>query len=71
MVFDSKEFAKAIVLKRVLEGRLSLRKCATLCGVNFSNLSRYERQEVEPTMTHFLQVCKWLEVEPTKFLILE
>lgn len=66
--FNKEQFAKDIVLKRVLEKRISLRKAAKECDVHFSNLSRYERQEVEPTITHMLNICGWLDNDISKYL---
>jgi transcriptional regulator with XRE-family HTH domain len=66
--FNKEMFAKDIVLKRVLEKRISLRKAAKEADVHFSNLSRYERQETEPTITHLLNICKWLNTDISKYL---
>jgi transcriptional regulator with XRE-family HTH domain len=67
--FNKEKFAKDIVLKRVLEKRISLRKAAKECDVHFSNLSRYERQEFEPTISHLINVCNWLGTKIEDYLI--
>ena len=68
-VFDKRQFAKDIILKRMLDKRMPLRYAAEECGVHFSNLSRYERQENEPTIEHLLKICVWLKTDSNKYFI--
>jgi transcriptional regulator with XRE-family HTH domain len=66
--FDKKKFAKEIILKRLMDERFSIRELSRQIGIHFATLSRYERQEITPSIDHLLTICKWLE-KPIDFFI--
>ncbi len=66
--FKNYEFAKSIVLKRVLEERKSLAELGRELNISKSNLSRYERQEIIPQIDHLLTICDWLELPISNFI---
>ena len=67
--FNREKFSKDIILKRVHEERLSIRKCAKNLGVHFSSLSRYERQEIDPNLDNLFIICEWLGCDFKEYII--
>lgn len=56
-------------LKKLRKERgLSQTDLADKCGLNFSDISRYERGTVSPTLENFVKIAQALEVSPEDLL---
>lgn len=64
--FDIEQLRKDIVEKRLIDNRMSLRKCAEQMGLSASTLSRVERgQKLE--VDTLCKILRWLVADPSKY----
>ena len=67
--FNKEKFAKDLILKRMFDERTTLRNVGKQIGVSFAMISRYERQECEPRISHLILACEWLGTKIEDYLI--
>ena len=62
------QFAKRLKEMRVQSGFLRARYFATSLGIEENRYTRYERAEVEPSLTLIHKMCETLRVSPNELL---
>jgi transcriptional regulator with XRE-family HTH domain len=61
-------FANQLRRLRALKGFASAREFAHAVGIDENRYTRYERAEVEPSLTVLLKMCETLGVSPNELL---
>jgi transcriptional regulator with XRE-family HTH domain len=59
-----REFARRLRQLRIERGFMHARKFSKTLGIEENRYTRYERAEVEPTLTLIHRMCEVLEVTP-------
>ena len=64
--FDTNNFSKDLLQKRVVELRIDMKKAGDKIGISSATLCRMENKKIPDVYTYFL-CCKWLGNDMTKY----
>jgi hypothetical protein len=70
-IFNRESFAKALILERVINRKITTWQVQEETGIYYSKLKLFEIQRKDPSVRDLLILCDWLDLPIDTFLIEE
>ena len=70
VMYNAKEFSKALKTKRIIDLNIDLRAAAKRTKISISTLSRIENGKM-PDLNTFANLCEWMGKDMNEFIVIK